>query len=41
MKENSTKNLEIKQKLIPKKDSPQFDNYDFMIGDEVAVAIRP
>lgn len=31
----------ILKKLIPKKDSPQFDYYDFMIGDVVAVAIRP
>ncbi len=31
----------IMKKLIPKKDSPQFDYYDFMIGDVVNVTIRP
>ena len=31
----------ILKKLIPKKGSPQFDYYDFMIGDVVAVTIRP
>lgn len=30
----------IMKKLIPKKDSPQFDHYDFMLGDVVAVTIR-
>jgi len=33
--------LGIMKKLIPKKDSPQFDHYDFMIGDPVTVTIRP
>ncbi|RLA65235.1 MAG: hypothetical protein DRQ88_02835 [Epsilonproteobacteria bacterium] len=31
----------IMKNLIPKKDSPQFDYNDFMIGDVVAVTIRP
>ncbi|TDJ08980.1 MAG: hypothetical protein E2O68_01085 [Deltaproteobacteria bacterium] len=31
----------ILKKLIPKKDSPQFDYYDFMIGDVVNVRVRP